>query len=276
MKTAESNDDVHSNAEDVNIEAHAEMGWHEPLVASNCSFVDRDRDAAAAVALAEIQDGHGNKLVNTAGEITEHGQRAQSQNDIPNAAESHTYSDQLVHLAKLGLPQNCLPTQEALLESFMSAGTEKYKELRRSYDFLKNAIAKYDAAMRSVSSPGPSPHTDLSASGAINGKNSERVSARSEKKASRKRKRRGSTSCAVAKRDRVARKRTRRLVRLGLADHGPDPTQEVLAEAYAQQMQKLQRSAFPSNNKKQRAKRRLSRAFRYLMKLCAEEKTPCV
>ncbi len=75
MKAAKADDDVHPNSEDANISAHAEMSWYEPLVASNCSFVDEDRDIAAAVALGEAQDGIGQKLINAAGEITEEAQR---------------------------------------------------------------------------------------------------------------------------------------------------------------------------------------------------------
>ena len=101
MTTAEAVDDVHPNTENANISAHAEMSWYEPLVASNRSFDDRDRDCAAAVALGEAQNGMGQKLVDGAGEITEEAQRAQSHKDILSDSEKHTHSDQLLHLGEV-------------------------------------------------------------------------------------------------------------------------------------------------------------------------------
>ena len=283
MTAAEAHDDVYPNAEDANISAHAEMSWYEPLVASNCSFLDRDWDVAAAVALSEAQDGLGQKLVDAAGEITDEAQRAQHQEIILSDSEKHTYSNQLLHLGKLGLPRNCLPTSEALFERFMAAKEEKNKEFERSYDFLKNAIANYAEAVARVPPPQPPPHTELRAPEEVNGKSKKgeketsvvAEQTRSVKKALRKRKLRQSASPAVKKSDRVASKRTRRLVRLGLSDNGSIPTSEALEKAYVRQMQRLKGSEFPSNKKKQRVKKRVSRAFKYLMKLRVEEKTPC-
>ena len=283
MTTAEAVDDVHPNTKNANISAHAEMSWYEPLVASNRSFDDRDRDCAAAVALGEAQNGMGQKLVDGAGEITEEAQRAQSHKDILSDTEKQTYSDQLLHLAKLGLPLNRLPTQVALLERYIAAREEKEKEFQRSYEFVKNAIAKHDEAMARVSSPQLSPHTDICPPTAINNK-SEKGSktaavvadqTRSVKRAPRKRKARQNAPYAVAQSERIGTKRTKRLERLGLSDHGPDPTPLMLAEAYAGQMQKFKTIEFASKKKKQKAKKRVSRAFRNLMKACAEEKTSC-
>ena len=70
-------------------------------------------------------------------------------------------------------------------------------------------------------------------------------------------------------------KRTRRMGRLGLSDHESYPTGEVLEEAYVRQMQRLKSSEFRTDKKKQRAKKRASRAFTYLMKLGVEDKTSC-
>ena len=284
MKPAEADDDEHPKLEDENISTHAEMSWYEPLVASNCSFVDRDRDTAAAVALGEAQNGIGHKLVNAAGEITEEAQQAQSLGvNIPSDSEYHTYSNQLLHLAKLGLPLGCLPTQEALSERHIAAREEKNKELQRSYDFLKNAITKYDEAVARVSSTQPSLRTDRCIPDARNKKseNDKKETAvmseltRSAKKASRKRRPRQSASHAVAKSVRRASKRTRRLARLGLFDDGSCPTSDVLEKAYVRQMQKLKSSEFPSEKRQRRTRkqRKTSRAFRYLMKLRAEEES---
>ena len=68
-------------------------------------------------------------------------------------------------------------------------------------------------------------------------------------------------------------KRTRRLVRLELGDHRSNPTCEVLEKAYARQMEKLKSNEFPSEKKQQRARKRLSRAFIYLMKLRVKEES---
>lgn len=282
MKVAEACDDGHPNSEDANISAHAEMSWYEPL-ACGCrrSFVDRDWDVAAAVALGEAQDGLGQKLVDAAGEITDEAQRAQRTKDILSEPETHTYSNQLLHLARLGLSGNCLPTQEALVQRYLAAKEEKNEKLRRSYDFLKNAITNYVEALARIAPPQPSMYTDLRTPEEINVKSGKlekgtlelKDSTRSVKKAPRKRKHRQSASHAVTKTERFASKRTRRLARLGLSDHGSDLTPEVLEKAYVQQMQKLKRSQFPSNHKKQRVLERMSRAFRYLMKVRVEGKT---
>ena len=54
-----------------NIDMHAEAGHYEEEVGSNSSFVFWDQEAAAALALEDIQDGAGRQLVNAAGEATE-------------------------------------------------------------------------------------------------------------------------------------------------------------------------------------------------------------
>ena len=66
---------------------------------SGCSFVDRDRDAAAAVALGEVQNGFGQKLVDAAGEITEEGKRTQAQKDSLSDPEKHTFLYYIAHIA---------------------------------------------------------------------------------------------------------------------------------------------------------------------------------
>ena len=264
---------VHLNSEDENISAHAEADWFEPLVGSNCSFVDRDRDVAAAVALGEVQNGLGQKLVNAAGEITEETQRAHSQNDTPRETEKQTYSNQLLHLAKLGLPPGYLPTQEALYERYGVAKEEKKMELQRSYFFIKNAITRYDEAMASCNATRTPRRTDSGILDARNktSKHEEKTTAvkaertRSSKKASRKL--RQSTEHSAAKSLKIATKRDKRLGLLELFDHGPYPSVAVLEGAYVAKMKKLKGSDFKSEKKHQRARRRVSRAFRYLMKL---------
>ena len=283
MKAVDADDDVRPNEEDENISAHAEANWFEPEVGSDQSFVQRDWDFAAAVALGEAQDGLGQKLVNAAGEITEEAQRALSQKHILSDSEKHTYSDQLLHLAKLGLPQNCLPTQEVLSKAYIAAREEKDKQLRRSYDFLKNAITKYDETMAGARSSQLSSHTDLGAQEKTNEKSEkdkkESAVVSQQTKCVKKvhRKRDGFSkraTRAAEKSERIALKRSRRLLRLGLSDQELDPTREMLEKAYIQEMQKVKSSEFPSDKKKQKAKDRVSRAFRYLMKVRVEVKTP--
>ena len=52
------------------IAKHAEGGHFVRLLGNGSSFVDRDTDVAAAVALGEKQDGNGNKMFNEDGSLS--------------------------------------------------------------------------------------------------------------------------------------------------------------------------------------------------------------
>lgn len=153
---SEKNNEKHER----NIEEHAEAGYYETAIGSNCSFVERDSNHAAALALSEIQNGEGVALVNAAGEATEALEKLIERQEAPKRKSQETP----VQVAKLGKVElqlkasleklNLFPTKRDLERAFRTATENDHTEVSRrqltkAFLFL-SASASVDSASAQV------------------------------------------------------------------------------------------------------------------------------
>ena len=104
------------------VSQHAEAGHFATPIGSGSSFVDRDMDAAAAIALAEGQDGVGNDMFNKDGSLIVRGVEATGQESAAEAADSPSRLSPVAWDHPPGLPAPGFADSESRDEAHGPAG----------------------------------------------------------------------------------------------------------------------------------------------------------